>query len=221
MARNPRRLIHVPIIHSVADLGAPARRFGNAFIERFGRTRWRQQADLANDFWPAVRRALAQTPLDYRRVDLYQDGLPVCGMELQLVEQAAAGGSENHRLLLDLVARGATLIGTEDLTLVLKGYRDIKASLAHGGAEKALAAMSGKAPRHAGTLARRDAFIASRIGLTLKPGRFGVLFLGLIHDIGPHLPPDIRVSVIRAHFSASPKSAWRTRASARGVPPVR
>ena len=51
--------------------------------------------------------------LDWSCVLLYQDGLPVCGEEKRIAQDLARTGSANHRLLLELMARGARLIGTE------------------------------------------------------------------------------------------------------------
>ena len=75
-----------------------------AYVERFGRRHWEEFRALVDGFWPMVRADLEALSLDYHRVDLYQDGLPVCGRELEIVRKAAAAGSDNHVLLLDLMA---------------------------------------------------------------------------------------------------------------------
>jgi len=214
-----RQLIHIPLIHAPADMGTMAQRLEAVYVDRFGRRRWQEQVALAERFWRAVRRELESLGLDYARVDMYQDGLPVCGKEAQIVRAAAGQGSENHQLLVDLMARGASLVGTEDTRLLLEEYQDLQAAVGRalpaekaspGGRETPPAAQrrgfedeqdEGRAAtaRHLVRLAERDAYIGRRIGTTLQPGRTGLLLLGMAHAIEPHLPGDIVVS--RLHFS--------------------
>jgi signal transduction histidine kinase len=55
-------------------------------------------------------------------VRLYQDGLPVCGREEEIVRDLAGSGSQNHQILLELIARGARLTGSESPSLLLEEY---------------------------------------------------------------------------------------------------
>lgn len=125
-----RQLILVPILHTQADMGSMAQGMEAAYIEQFGRRHWEEYLSLVNDFWSLVRKGLAESGLDWKQVDLYQDGLPVCGKEKEIVAKAAVMGSQNHQLLLDLMKEGATLMGTEDTALLLEEYRSIQAALA-------------------------------------------------------------------------------------------
>ena len=168
-----RRLVHVPILHSPADMGSMGEGMASAIIDRFGRRRWDEYLALLDGFWQTVRTGLEELGLDYRQVDLYQDGLPVCGKELDLVKRAAAAGSENHQLLLDLVARGATLMGTEDPKLLLDEYRDVKVALKDGIGGTFSPRQPAGVSRHKETLSKRDAYIGRRIGESLRPGRMG------------------------------------------------
>lgn len=185
-----RQLILVPILHTMADMGTMAEGLEVAYVERFGRRHWEEFRALVDGFWPMVRADLDALSLDYHRVDLYQDGLPVCGQELEIVQKAAAAGSDNHQLLLDLLAKGAAIVGTEDPSLLLEEYRRVQSALKpnDGGA-------TGYAPASRGRdmLNRRDSYIGQRIGQTLLPQRTGVLFLGMMHDVESHLPEDIIV----------------------------
>jgi len=188
-----RQLILVPILHSPADMGTMAADLEAAYVERLGRRHWDEYLALLDNFWQEARAEIERLGLDYRRVDLYQDGLPVCGMELEIVEKAAAAGSENHQLLMDLVARGATLMGTEDPKLLLDEYHNVKAALARG-AGKAGSVQPINPPSPQGqTMARRDAYIGQRIGQSLRPGRTGALFLGMMHNVESFLPADMVV----------------------------
>ena len=189
-----RRLVHVPVLHSPADMGSMAEGLAAAIIDRFGRRHWDEYLALLDGFWQAVRAELEGLSLNYQQVDLYQDGLPVCGKEPELVKKAAAAGSENHQLLLDLVARGATLMGTEDPKLLLDEYLDVKIALKDGLGETSSPQQPVGASRHKETLSKRDAYIGRRIGESLRPGRTGILFLGMMHKVEPFLPADIVVT---------------------------
>lgn len=67
--------------------------------------------------------------LPYPRVRLYQDGLPVCGREVEITTDLARAGSRNHQLLLRVMERDATLMGTESAELLVRDYRLIKQML--------------------------------------------------------------------------------------------
>ncbi len=194
-----RRLVHVPILHSPADMGSMAEGLASAIIDRFGRRHWEEYVALLDGFWKAVRSEIDGLDLDYQQVDLYQDGLPICGKELDLVTKAAAAGSENHQLLLDLAARGAKLVGTENPKLLLEEYRSVKAALERP-AGAAASLKQGQEPQgHAETLSKRDAYIAHRIDSSLRPGRTGILFLGMMHNVESFLPADIVVTRLVAN----------------------
>ena len=180
-------------------MGTMAEHLEAAYVERFGRRHWDEYLALIEDFWQQVRAGLERLGLDYSRVDLYQDGLPVCGKELGIVVQAAATGSENHQLLLDLVARGATLMGTEDPKLLLDEYRDVKIALKDGLGEISSPQQPVGVSRHKETLSKRDAYIGRRIGESLRPGRTGILLLGMMHNVEPFLPTDIVVTRLVPH----------------------
>lgn len=201
MDEYSRQLIHVPILHSPADMGTLQEGLQAVYVEQFGRRRWQEHLALIDRFWEAVHAELDGMDLDYGRVDLYQDGLPVCGKELQIVEETAAKGSENYKLLMDMIARGATLMGTEDPKLLVEEYRAVKAGLAaRPSGDGSANAAAGREPS-ADILARRDAYIGRRIGETLLPGRTGILFLGMMHEVKPYLPADI--ITVRLHLDVT------------------
>jgi len=180
-------------------MGSMAEGLASAIINRFGRRHWDDYLAMLDGFWQAVRAEIEGLGLDYQQVDLYQDGLPVCGKELELVEKAAAAGSENHKLLLDLMARGATLMGTEDPKLLLDEYRDVKVALRDSLGVSSSPGQPVAASRCKETLSRRDAYIGERIGESLRPGRTGILFLGMMHNVEPFLPADIVVTRLVPH----------------------
>jgi hypothetical protein len=196
---TPRQLVHVPLIHAPADMGTMAKGLEAVCAERFGRRRWQAQLALVERFWGAVRLGLEGLRVDWAKVNLYQDGLPVCGKEQEIVRAAAGQGSQNHQLLLDLMARGAAIVGTEDVQLLLEEYREVQEALRHPPGRGDAARSPDAARRHAERLALRDVYIALRIGQTLQPGRTAVLLLGMAHAIEGYLPGDIVVS--RLHLN--------------------
>ncbi len=190
---EPRRLIWVPIVHTSADLGSLHGAVRKLHVQRGGAAVWQERVRQIDQLWRSIRSSLIQMNLDWTRVQLYQDGLPVCGHEERIVQDLARTGSANHRLLLELMARGARLIGTESPDLLIEEYelnRQILLDQSTGakGFEVEVKALSRD------LLDRRDAFITGRINETLPPGHTGCLFIGLMHSLEGRLPAEISVT---------------------------
>lgn len=183
-----RRLISIPMVHTPADLGSHQDAARQAYIARYGVRQWGQHLELLAQLWHTIRQRVLALPVDFTTVRLYQDGLPVCGHELAIVETLAAAGSHNHQLLLELVKRGAVLMGTEDPALLLQERERLR--LPCSGAATVTA---GEHTPEDALMARRDTAIASRIAATLAAGELGLLFIGALHRVTPHLPGDIVV----------------------------
>lgn len=183
-----RKLIVVPIVHPAADLGSQLHRVKRAHIERQGLAGWRERRAAVERLWQRIRERVLALPLDYSKVKLYQDGLPVCGFELDIVQDLAVGGSSNHQLLLDLVELGARLIGTEDPRLLIEERERILRGPADGGTES-------RRPTelYDDLLEQRDAYIARTIAATLRPGELGLLFIGALHRVDGRLLADVEV----------------------------
>ncbi len=189
-----RRLIHVPIVHSQADLGPIRESVRQAYIEKGGEKAWKASREALGEFWNALEIAMDSLPIDYMKLRLYQDGLPVCGLEEKIVRDLAGQGGANYRILLKLEKRGAKIEGTEDPDLLRKEYELIMAGV-HAGAGS-LGAGMGKdenAEVLRDLLERRDRFIAQRIDQTLQTGETGILFLGALHRAATMLPDTIQV----------------------------
>jgi hypothetical protein len=194
MSKTPgRRLIWVPIVHSQADHGNMSERIRSLYIRRMGKARWEQHVTAIEEMWGDVWARVGELGLDYFHVRLYQDGLPVCGKEEQIVRDLAQAGSRNHQLLVDLMAKGASLIGTEAASLLLQEYELARQVLAAADSPEGRQAAPHRESLADDLLERRDRAIAERIDRTLAPGETGLVFLGLLHAIGRFLPPDIRV----------------------------
>ena len=188
-----RTLIHVAIVHSPADFGSLREQVKESFQKQFGSQKWNKHLDDVEQFWDQIHREILHTRLDWPRVRLYQDGLPVCGRELEIVSQVAASGSRNHQLLLELAHRGAHLMGSEDPALLMEEYARAKASLSGNGAAQADSERSGASRSADDLLRKRDQFIATTINQTLREGETGLLFLGMTHSALQFLDSDVRV----------------------------
>jgi hypothetical protein len=144
--------------------------------------------------WGEIEQLIEGMDLDPTRTRVYQDGLPICGHELEIVKEMTYKGSRNHRILLRLHSQGATLMGTESGPLLLQEYNLAKRLLDPG--QQGLDSDGRDALQmQARTLLKsRDLFIAGRINETLQAGEVGILFLGMLHDVTPWLASDIRVA---------------------------
>jgi len=187
-----RTLYYFPIIHTQADMGALRESVVRETLEKMGRIGFKRKMAAIDRFWTEVEQTIEALALSFESVRLYQDGLPVCGREMEIVTQLAQTGNRNHQLLLRLLARGAAIMGTESAHLLVQEYQMTKESLAARPPRAAGVAARRRALTDA-LLERRDRFIAQRINDTLKPGETGILFLGMLHSLERYLHQDIKV----------------------------
>ncbi len=210
-----RALIYVPIVHSEVDLGSMAEEVRRRFQEAFGADEWARRFASVEAMWDGLRTKLCALPVDWSRTRLYQDGLPVCDREHEIVRELAAKGSRNHQLLVELMGRGATLVGTESPELMVKEYRRVQ-RLVHASRESAEDEAGEELKREGESILReRDAFIAARIDSTLREGETGILFLGLLHRVDELLGDafEVRHMIHSLPFGADP---WRQLRERRG-----
>lgn len=191
-----RRLIWVPVIHTEADLGSLYEPIKQLHLAMRGKKGWRRHTAAIDQMWAAIQEEIDRLDLDHGKARLYQDGLPICGREMDIVRDVARAGSQNHQLLLELIGRGATLVGTESPDLLLKEHGLVRQHLT----SLESAEGDGVAQRLRGVseqmLEERDAFIADRISRTLQTGETGLAFLGLLHSLEGRLAPDIEVRLL-------------------------
>jgi hypothetical protein len=174
-------------------MGALSESIQRLKLKRLGRKGWERNVNLIDELWSQIERAIESLTLTYEGVRIYQDGLPVCGREVEIVSELAKAGSRNHRLLLRLRDKGATIMGTESSELLMEEYQLVKEVFASA---KPAVASRGAARQRAlrdSLLKRRDQYIARRINNTLLAGETGLIFLGMLHAVGPWLDADIRV----------------------------
>ncbi|MBC8245525.1 MAG: hypothetical protein H8E20_14145 [Verrucomicrobia bacterium] len=181
-----RTLIHIPIIHTEMEMGSLAPGLAQAHRERKGEAKYEQHKLTVEQIWDTLHDRILALPLDFTQAHLYQDSLPVCGKEPEIVRDLAGQGSRNHQLLRSLVGRGATLHGTEDAQFLIQEYEIQKQLLQNPSAP----------PPAADLLAvreHRDRFIARHIDKTLPTAATGLLFIGLLHEVPCHLPNSIAI----------------------------
>jgi hypothetical protein len=185
---SKRRLLWVPIVHSPEDLGSLSSAVRRASTKKTGHRGWKKKVETINQIWKQIERSLENRSLPWTRVRLYQDGLPICGREWEIVKELADAGSPNHRILLKLVKRGAKLMGTESPDLLLEEY-ELSKRVLQGAESEDEEHVSREA---ALLLERRDRFIAKRIDDTLASGETGVIFLGMLHSLEPWLDRELK-----------------------------
>jgi hypothetical protein len=185
-----RRLIYIPIIHTAADMGSLGTSIRGKKLSTLGRQGLAHQAAVVDKMWEKIESVAASLPLAQATVRVYQDGLPVCGHEQEIVSELAGAGSRNHRLLLALVKRGAALMGTESPELLVEEYQLASAAFAAGANLKREVRQR---ELRDSLLEKRDRFIAQRISATLGAGESGILFLGMLHQAAKYLDSGIDV----------------------------
>jgi hypothetical protein len=187
-----RTLIYLPIVHTQADMGGLKESVARATLEKSGRAGLTRKTKAIDNIWTEIEAAIEALALSFNRVRLYQDGLPVCGREAEIVTELAQAGSRNHQLLLRLMAQGAVLMGTESGDLLVQEYQLAKESLTARAPRSTGVAASRRALNDT-LLKRRDQFLGQRINDTLKGGETGILFLGMLHSLERYLQPDVKV----------------------------
>lgn len=189
-----RKLIYFPIVHTSVDMGELGDAVKSVYLKKVGRAGWKRKVDLVNKFWDQVSEIISNIKIEGSIVRIYQDGLPVTndGRELEIIEKLAHSGSRNHNLVVQLIKKGAILMGTESIDLLMAEY-DIDKRLLETQSSSVKPSKRKIGGSEGDILTKRDRFIASRINETLGKGEVGIVFLGMLHDIRPWLSDDIEV----------------------------
>jgi hypothetical protein len=188
-----RTLIYIPIIHGAADMGALRESVQRITLQKLGEKEWESKIDLIDKLWNKIEAAVDELPFPLEKVRVYQDGLPICGIESKIVTEIARSGSRNHRLLVSLMEKGATIMGTESPELLTEEYDLVKRILAAGNSVEAARIEADLKSLSDALLKKRDRYIADRINSTLCPGETGIIFLGMLHSLNGLLDGDIQV----------------------------
>lgn len=178
---NGRSLIKVPIFHTKEDMGS----LGHRLVGDNDYPAW------AYDYWQKIEKKIKSLPYNFEQIKVYQDGLP--DAKPDLVEKIVAEvQSPNYELLRWLKDQGATIVGTENPSLIKEEYELLKAIFEAKDEEEKLEARKGYQERANTLLSLRDEYIAQKIDKVLKKGELGILFLGAAHRIENVLPIDIK-----------------------------
>ncbi len=188
-------------------MGSVAEPLKKEYIRRYGLKRWDEHIEAINSMWQGIRQKIFDLGLDYHKTKVYQDGLPVCNKELAIAYDLAQGCNENYKIILELIQRGANLVGTEEPGLLLEEYNYIKAVTKIDNLEEKGKAVKNYEKIALDLLKRRDEYIAKRISKTLIEGETGILFIGMKHRVDEKLSRDIEVSylIYRLPFKESCK----------------
>jgi hypothetical protein len=181
-----RRLIYIPVIHTEFEMGSVASWLEEEYILKFGKEKWEQHLKLLKEIWQWIKDKIESLKLTYEKVRIYQDGLPLCGKELDIVQKLAERDSVNYKIILELISKGAKLEGTESKELLLEEYNNIK-NITATSVKKEYRKRSKQ------LLIRRDRYIANRINKTLREDETGILFMGGKHEVDKYLPKDIKI----------------------------
>jgi hypothetical protein len=146
-----------------------------------------------DELWAEIEQVVATMRLPHGRVRLYQDWLPICGRVEEIVRELAAKGSRNHCLLLRLMEKGATIMGTESPEMLIEEFERVKRSIGGRSPSRMKNRQNDARDSDDTLLGRRNQFIAHRINTTLQPGETGILFLGMLHTLEHLLDQDIQV----------------------------
>ena len=178
-----RALILLPIIHSPTDLGT----LSAAAESSRNDAQALQYLDAVESFWSVVDGVIKGMDLNYQQLKVYQDSLPVCDVVDCIVADVAASGSKNYALLETLQKKGSTLMGTESPDLLKQEKALMTEMLQSPNRSQALT------EKAQDLLSQRDSFIGQRINESLADEEMGLIFVGLMHNIEPHLSSDIVV----------------------------
>jgi hypothetical protein len=192
--QSDRRLIYFPIIHTEADMGQFGDDLRKATLSSLGPGFWKRKQYSTNLMWERIEKNIGDLGIPLKNVRLYQDGLPVCGREKEIVGDLANAGSRNHILLIEMMGKGAILMGTESAELLIREYDLLKQTMAIDNGPDREEFLSEQKKISEQILIDRNRFIASRINNTLGTGETGILFLGMLHNLDGLLDMEIRVT---------------------------
>lgn len=191
-----KKLIYIPILHTSHDMGSMAGAMKETYVKKFGEQKWQEHVQVIGEMWDGIKKRIEALNLPFNHVKVYQDGLPECGKEKEIVRELAGKGSPNHQIVQWLIDQGAQLVGTEDPKLLLEEYNHIKKiseAKTHQEKEKLIQNFTKGGEK---LLRKRDEKIRNQILTTLKNGETGILFIGLLHRVDELLPKKMNVTYL-------------------------
>jgi hypothetical protein len=194
--KDATQLVYVPILHAEDDSEHTAALLPTN--KRAGRRTAGLDTDSSaiDEMWEGIAAKMEGLDLPWSRARIYQDGVPVCGNELELVTRLAESGCRSSSFVLELIRKGAAIEGCEDLDLLLKEYDLLsKLLMKRRGADQDAANAQYQAASRA-LLESRDRFIFDRIAGTLQAGELPVVIMGVMHRLDKLLEAEYQVCYV-------------------------
>lgn len=195
---DAHRLIYVPILHAAADserTTALLPRKGNG-----GKTGPSGKIDkdpsAIDEMWEGIAAKIEELDLPWNRTRVYQDGVPVCGNELELVRRLAESGCRSQRFVSSLIDKGAKIEGTESMDLLIQEYDLLNRLLMKRAVADQPAANAEYQAKSRELLVARDRFVFQRIAGTLQEGELPLVIMGVMHRLDKMLESVYQVSYV-------------------------
>lgn len=191
-----KKLLYVPIIHMSADMGSVSANIDKKGMALCGDENWKRHKETVASLWDSISNYL--DALEANGLKIYQDGLVADGeLGMKIIHDGVSKGSKNYEIISRLIQRGAKIVKTEDLSIIMKEYNHvIKMAQAKSFPERLIASLKYKFEKSK-LLKGRDEYIARQINETLGEGEIGIIFIGAQHDIIPRLSRDIEVQELK------------------------
>ncbi len=109
-------------------MGTLAKEIGSRLVKEIDPQLLRKKETTVDILWDNIESMLGEIDRSDAKLRIYQDGLPICGRETDIVNELASAGSRNHRLVATLAKNGATIMGTESGELLIEEYQRVKQS---------------------------------------------------------------------------------------------
>ena len=184
-----KRLIYVPILHAQDD----AKHKASSLPKN---QKIAEELSAVDEMWAGIAAKIEGLNLPWKQTRIYQDGTPVCGNELSLAKRLAESGSPNFSFILNVINKGATLEGTEDMDLLIQEYDLLNKLLMKSSATHQQTKNAEYQTKSRELLALRDQFILNRITDTLKKDELPIVFMGVMHRLDKMLEKDFLVSYV-------------------------
>ncbi len=194
--KNIRKLVYVPILQAREESEQKASMLlGNGKNDiNLGESN--KELSAVGKMWEGIATKIGELNLPYKEVRIYQDGLPVCGNELELVTRLAEIGNPNFLYILDSIQKKAKLEGTENLDLLIQEYDLLNKLLLKNSEIDRKEKVTEYQAKSRELLTLRDEFIFKRITNTLQKGELPVVFMGAMHRLDKLLETNFMVSYV-------------------------
>ncbi len=186
----------MPIIHTGPDLGTLAEGIEERAKAVVGGSNWQKHKEVVHLYWQEIANYWAGKNVSGLKI--FQDGMPVDGVVGENIVKSLAGkGSVNHKIIEQLLEKGAQLMKTEDPGALKEEYFLTTELIKRKSFPGRIWTVFRYRWRKDRLLKARDTYIIKRINESLGEGETGVCFLGASHQILPNLPKDIEVIALK------------------------